>query len=161
MDREILAQQWSDVCARLKEKWSQLSEADFRACEEGVERLIDQIQAKTGESRAVIEQFLAKLADEAATAANEFRDRLHSKLHEGASQAADSARHGYEAAQNAVRERPGQSLAVAFGLGVAAGVGVAILLRHRPAEVATRHGFSSDQLGRHLADALARFMHKQ
>jgi hypothetical protein len=69
--------------------------------------------------------------------------------------------HGYEAAQRAVRQRPGQSLAVAFGLGVAAGVGVAILLRHRPAEVATRHGLSAEQIGRQLAEALTRFMPKR
>jgi ElaB/YqjD/DUF883 family membrane-anchored ribosome-binding protein len=160
MDPEILAQQWTDVCARLKEKWSQLTEADFRACEQGVERLIDQIQEKTGESRAVIEAFLAKLADEAAATANEFRDSVHSKLKEGANQAADHAMHGYEAAQKAVRERPAQSLAVAFGLGIAAGVGVANLLRNRPSEVVTPAG-AAEQLGRHLADALARFVPKK
>jgi ElaB/YqjD/DUF883 family membrane-anchored ribosome-binding protein len=160
MDREILAQQWTDVCARLKEKWSQLSEADFRACEQGVERLIDQIQAKTGESRAAIEAFIAKLADEAAAAATQFRDQMHSKLKQGANQAVEGAAHGYEAAQRAVRERPAQSLAVAFGLGIAAGVGVAILLRNRPSEVVTRHS-AAEQLGRHLADALARFVPKR
>ncbi len=157
VDREVLAQQWTDVCARLKQKWSQLSEADFRACEESVERLVEQIEQKTGESREVIEQFLAQLADEAAAAASELRD----KLHVGAGYAADSARQGYQAAERVVQQRPGQSLAVAFGLGVAAGVGVAILLRDRPGSRSAHHGAMAEQFGRQLADVLARFTPKQ
>ncbi len=161
--REILAQQWDEVCAQLKQKWSQLSDEDFSACEESVERLVEQIQAKTGESREVIQQFLSQVAEEAAAAAGEFRDKVHGKMHEGAAQAAETARHGYAAAERAVQQRPGQSLAVAFGLGVATGVGLAILLRDRPAprKAARYHSHTAEQFGRQFADALARFMPKK
>ncbi|MEX2112870.1 MAG: hypothetical protein WD845_06760 [Pirellulales bacterium] len=162
VDREVLAQQWTDVCARLQQKWSQLSEADFRACEESVERLIDQIQQKTGESREVITQFLSQVADEAAVAAREFRDTLQGKLQAGAGYAADTAKQGYEAAERVVQERPGQSLTVAFGLGVAAGVGLAILLRERPSSRAPAHQSGiAEQFGRQLAEALSRFAPKR
>lgn len=157
--REILAQQWGEVCAQLKQKWSALSDEDFSACEESAERLVEKIQEKTGESREVIEQFLSQVAEEAAAAAGEFRDKLQGKVQQAAAHAADSAHQGYAAAERAVQERPGQSLAVAFGLGVATGVGLAILLRGRPAPRKTAHDYSrtAEQFGRHLADALAKF----
>jgi len=46
-------------------------------------------------------------------------------------QAADQVRSGYDAAERFVRERPGQSLAVCFGVGVITGVVIGLFLRSR------------------------------
>ena len=48
-----------------------------------------------------------------------------------AKQAADQVRAGYDAAERFVRERPKESLAVCFGVGVITGVVIALLLRTR------------------------------
>jgi ElaB/YqjD/DUF883 family membrane-anchored ribosome-binding protein len=51
-------------------------------------------------------------------------------LRDGASDVADRLRGGYESATEMVQDRPGSSVAVAFGAGLVAGVLVALMLRN-------------------------------
>jgi ElaB/YqjD/DUF883 family membrane-anchored ribosome-binding protein len=48
-----------------------------------------------------------------------------------AKQAADQVRAGYDEAERFVRDRPGESLLVCFGVGVITGVVIALSLRSR------------------------------
>ena len=64
VNQEVLAGHWNEVRGKLKEKWGQLSDDDVRAFTGSVDQLIGRIQQKTGETRDVIEDFLAEVAEE-------------------------------------------------------------------------------------------------
>jgi uncharacterized protein YjbJ (UPF0337 family) len=159
VNQQVLAGKWNEVRGKLKEKWGKLSDDDLRTFNGNVEQLVGQIQRKTGESRAAIEDFLGEVADETASAAANLRDMVE----EGAATAADTARqgfealrHGYSEAERTVQQRPAQSLAIAFGLGVAAGVGLALLFRERSDGSRLARGrAATEQFGRQMLDALA------
>jgi uncharacterized protein YjbJ (UPF0337 family) len=159
VNQQVLAGNWNEVKGKLKEKWGKLSEDDLRTFSGNVDQLVGQIQRKTGETREVIEHFLGEVAEDASGAAANLRDRVQ----EGAAMAAETARqgydtlrHGYAEAERTIQQRPAQSMAVAFGLGVAAGVGLALLCRQRPSESTLARGrAATEQFGRHMLDALA------
>jgi uncharacterized protein YjbJ (UPF0337 family) len=173
VNQQILQGNWNEVRGKLKEKWHKLADDDLRSFSGNVDQLVGQIQRKTGESRQAIEEFLGQVAGGASSAAENIRERVQEgmsgvrdRVQEGMSGMADTARQGYDAlqqgyaeAERRVQERPGQSMAVAFGLGMLAGVGVALLFRERPSESAmARTRAAGEQLGRQLLDALNRVM---
>jgi len=151
-NQQQMTNKWREVRQKLKEKWNQLSDQDLRSFDGNVEHLIGQIQRKTGESRAAIEHFL-----------DEFMDTLNEEGSEMASQIRETAQQGYEAvrdtyaeAERAVQRRPAQAVAVAFGLGMVAGLGVVFLLRERQHEsTVSRAGAATERLGRQILDRLA------
>lgn len=143
ISQQILAGNWNEVRGRLKEKWGKLTDDDLRVFNGNVDQLIGRIQQKTGETREIIEEYLDELAEEGSDLLGAARE----KMEETASHVADGVRQGYEGfkqglseAERVVAERPGQSLAVAFGVGLVAGVGLSLILRDRPRETAMAHG---------------------
>ncbi len=162
VNQQVLAGKWNELTGKLTKKWGKLTDDDLRNFNGSVDQLVGQIQRKTGETREAIEEFLGEVAEEGSDIAAVLRD----KLQEGAAHAADSARQGYEAlrhgyaeAERTIQQRPGQSLAVAFGLGMLAGVGVALLFRDRPSESALARGrAATEQFGRQMLDALTAMM---
>jgi uncharacterized protein YjbJ (UPF0337 family) len=159
VNQQILAGKWNEVRGKLKEKWGKLTDDDVRAFNGNVDQLVGRIQHKTGESREAIEDFLGRVADEGSNIATELRDQIEA----GASEVADRARQGYDAlregyaeAGRVVQQRPGQSLAVAFGLGLITGLGAALLLRERRSDtVITRGRAATEQFGKQMLDALS------
>lgn len=160
VNQETLAGKWNEVSGKLKEKWGMLTDDDLRAFNGNVDQLVGRIQRRTGEAREVIEEFLGDAAEEASHTAAHLRD----KVQQGAAQMAETARQGYESlregyseAERTVQERPGQSMAFAFGLGMLAGVGLSLLLRDRSSE-STSRSHAVSEVGRQLRDALSSFM---
>jgi len=162
VNQQVLEGNWNEVSGKLKKKWGQLSDDELSSFKGNVEQLVGAIQRKTGESRQAIEDFLGEVSDGASNVASAARDRLHS----GANYAADAARHGYDTlrhgydeAQRTVKRRPAQSVAVAFGLGFAAGVGLAVMLRDRPAPSRLGRGrAATEKFGRQVLDALGEYV---
>jgi uncharacterized protein YjbJ (UPF0337 family) len=152
LNQQTLAGNWNEVRGKLKQKWGKLTDDDLRSFNGNVDELVGRIQRKTGETRESVERFLSQMSDEGSSMLNEARERIE----EGASQAADAARQGYETlrqgyaqAERVVQERPGQSLAVAFGMGLLSGLGLALMLRERSHHEAIYHR------GRHAAENFA------
>lgn len=162
IDQQVLDHQWRELCGKLKEKWSKLSDDDLRTVNGNLEQLVGRIQHKTGEAREDIERFLDEITDEGSGVFSSVRN----KFDETAGQAAESARDGYEAlrqgyaeAEKVVQQRPGQAVAIAFGLGLLGGLGVALLLRDRNHESRFSQGrAAADHFGRQMLDALAEIM---
>lgn len=159
VNQQALKHHWDEVCDQLQEKWEELQASDLPSFPGNVDQLIGKIQQKTGESREAIEAYLSELTEEGSAAAKEMRKRLE----QGAAQMADTARQGarrcaegYADAGEVIRRRPGQSMAAAFGLGLVAGVGIALLLRGgRPMPSATvrdRGRAYADRFGKQLRD---------
>ncbi len=132
-NRQELSGQWNEVKGRLKEHWGQLTEDDLQRVEGSAEQLVGVVQQKTGATRKEVEKFIDNIldghfGDQAAERVQHYADAAQA----AAADAADYARQNYRrvASQTGdygakvaetVRARPGESLAIAFGLGIAAG----------------------------------------
>jgi len=132
-NREQLRGQWNEVKGRLKEHWGQLTEDDLSQAEGNADHLIGVVQQKTGATRNEIESFLDDLfhgatGERASEAVHQYADAAQAMAHDAAQYARDQARRLSENSTDysarvaeTVRTRPGESLAIAFGLGIAAG----------------------------------------
>jgi len=137
-NQQILEGNWNEIKGKLRQKWGQLTDDDFpQICGEA-DQIIGIIQRKTGEARESIERYLQEVSGCATsavgTAAETVRDYAQhaaQTVQHTAGQAADQVRTGYDAAKCFVRDRPGQSLLVCFGVGVVTGVVIALSLRSR------------------------------
>ena len=138
MNQQILDGNWNEIKGKLREKWGQLTDSDLPQLQGGVEQLVGIIQRKTGDGRESIEKFLQQMYGGAAsamgTAAETVRDyaqHASESVQHTAKQAADQVRAGYDEAERFVRNRPGESLLVCFGLGLISGVMIALSMRSR------------------------------
>ena len=130
--------QWNQLQGKVKEKWGQLSEDDLKIQNGNIDQLVGKIQQKTGEGREAIEKFLTGLTGKGSEAAmkaaeqvNQFAQSVAPKLKEQYGQLSEGAREKLGQAQEAVRHNPSQSVALAFGIGIAAGVLVGLSVRSR------------------------------
>ena len=162
INQQTLSGKWNEVRGKIKNKWGKLTDDDLRSFNGNVDQLVGRIQQKTGESREAIEEFLGQVAEEVSQFVSSVRD----KIEQTSEQAAESAREGYEAfrqgyaeAEKVVQQRPGQAVAVAFGLGLLSGLGVALLLRDRHHDSQLSHGRdAAEHLGRQMLNAFAGMM---
>src|SRR5262245_428069 len=123
VDQQVLKGHWHEVRGKLKEKWGQLTDDDVRSFEGTTESLIGRIQQRTGETRKAIEGFLEEVTDEGADQAHAALNRARESVEAMASRVSESAQEGYDRMEELVMERPGQSLLVAFGVGLVSGIG--------------------------------------
>ena len=137
-DQQILERDWNAIKGMLRQKWGQLLDSDLPQIRGDVDHLVSIIQRRTGEGREAIEQYLREISHSAAsamgTAAETTRDcaqHAAESVQHTAQQAADRVRAGYHEAERFVRNRPGESLLVCFGVGLIAGVVMALSLRSR------------------------------
>ena len=100
-----------------------------------VDKLVGTIQRKTGEGRDAIEKYLNEVSGSAAStfgqaaeSVRQYSNRAAETVQNTARQAADQVRASYVDAERLVRDRPGESLAVCFGVGLVAGVLISIML---------------------------------
>ena len=96
--------------------------------------LIGKIQAKTGEGREAVEKFLTGLTGKgsegiakAAEHVSQFAQSVAPKLKDQYGQLSEGTKEKLGSAQDLVRHNPTQSVAVAFGVGIAAGVLVGVV----------------------------------
>ncbi|SMP59213.1 Uncharacterized conserved protein YjbJ, UPF0337 family [Neorhodopirellula lusitana] len=133
--KQELTGQWNEVKGRLQEHWGQLTDDDLNRVSGSADQLVGVVQQKTGATRREIEDFLSGMFKDS--------DRLKEKVSEAAHQYADVAgeyaaeageylKENYRRASqvsgdysqqlaHTVRTRPAESMAIAFGLGIAAG----------------------------------------
>ena len=133
VNRQELRGQWNEVKGRLKEHWGQLTEDDLQRAEGSTDQLVGVVQQKTGATRSEVESFLdnvlnGRLSDRAAETVQQYADAAQTAATDAAAYARENYRRlasqsGEYTAKVAetVRSRPAESLAIAFGLGIAAG----------------------------------------
>jgi uncharacterized protein YjbJ (UPF0337 family) len=136
--REEIRGNWNQIKNRLQEHWAQLTEDDLRQLQGSAEQLIGRVQQKTGASRREVEQFL----DNTIREVSGFAERAGHTVSQVAGDASRTIRHNADYAgeraqdlgaelMEAARRRPGQSLAIAFGVGIAAGLMLCTSYRRR------------------------------
>ena len=174
VNQAILEGKWNEIRGKLKEKWAQLTDDDVMSFDGNVDQLVGRLQRKTGETKQSVERFLETAANDTSSAMNRVRETVENTAHRAremgeqamsqardtvrqtANQAYDAAREGIEQAEHVIQDRPAQSVLVAFGVGVVAGVGLTLLLRQRqPEPFATRCRSATEQFGKNVLDALA------
>ena len=135
-NQQILQRNWNEIKGKLRNKWAALTDDDLQGCRGDMEQLIGAIQRKTGEARESIENFFDDLSSggasaisRAAEAVRGYAQQATEAIYETSQQGALSVREGYNEVEYRVRQRPAESLAVCFGIGVVTGVVVSLLLR--------------------------------
>jgi uncharacterized protein YjbJ (UPF0337 family) len=135
---QTLQGNWNEIKGMLRSKWGALTDDDLQVFNGNLEQLVGTIQRKTGEARGCIEQFLEQFNSNGASALGKAGETFRASaqqavesVQETSNQAAESVREGYAEVERMVRQRPGESLAVCFGVGVITGVVVGLLFRSR------------------------------
>jgi uncharacterized protein YjbJ (UPF0337 family) len=132
VNQQTLQGNWNEIKGRLCQRWGQLTEDDLREFNGSVDQLIGTIQRKTGESREQIEAQLESLMERASRGAERARESLQQYGHQATqmySQMAGNIRAGYSDVETMVRRNPAESVAVAFGAGLVAGVIIGLVAR--------------------------------
>jgi len=138
INQQTLQGNWNEIKGKLRSKWGSPTDDDLLLFNGNVDQLLGTIQRKTGEARENIEQFFEQFSADSASAINRAGETVRAYAQQAAEtaqqttkQAAESVRKGYAEVENMVRQRPAESLAVCFGVGVVTGVVVGLLLRWR------------------------------
>lgn len=127
---------WTQLKGKIKEKWGQITDNDLAQGEGNVEQLVGMLQRKTGTARRDIEEFMDKamseggnLMNRAASAAQNYASQASEAVSQGYEQVSNQVQQGYEQAEEMIRNRPTESLSVAFGAGIVTGILVTLLMR--------------------------------
>jgi uncharacterized protein YjbJ (UPF0337 family) len=134
--RQELEGSWNDVKGKIQSKWGQLTDDDLSRVKGDANQLIGFLQQKTGETRRSIEEFLDKakengagVVQQAMDSAREYAGQARQMASDHYDQAVEGLQTGVEEAQRMVRRNPMESIAVAFGAGMIAGVVTGLILK--------------------------------
>ncbi len=126
--REELRAHWNEVKNRLHQNWRELSETELSHFNGTPNELVGAIERKTGATRNEIEAFLQNVLRDGesvkqrvASFADQYGNELGQQAREGYEQVAAATADYSKKVVRSVQRRPIESLAIAFGVGIAAG----------------------------------------
>ena len=135
VDQQTLEGNWNEIKGKIRTRWGQLTDDDLSQFHGEVDKLVGTIQRKTGEGRDAIERYLNDLSGSAAStfgqaaeSVRQYSSRASETLQDTAKQAAEQLRAGYAETERFLRDRPRESLAICFGVGLVAGVLISMML---------------------------------
>jgi uncharacterized protein YjbJ (UPF0337 family) len=138
VNAQTLQGNWNEVKGKLRSKWGQLTNDELQNFSGNVDQLVGTIQRKTGEARNSIEHYLEELSTNGASAfsqasesVREYANQAASAVQETSKKASESMRQGYQEAEHMIRQKPGESVAVCFGVGMVVGVLLGLAVRGR------------------------------
>lgn len=138
ISQEILRGNWNQVIGAIKKEFGQITGDDLTGVRGDVDQLIGLVQEKTGRSREQIDAFLSSCCSSAGDTANrvseaaaQYANAAGESLQQSYDRVAESAQQGYHQAVRAVSKRPVESLAIAVGAGMLAGLVFGLVLSRR------------------------------
>jgi len=149
VNQQTLQGNWNEIKGKIRSKWGQLTNDDLQAASGNIDQLVGLIQRKTGEARSSVESFLEELTSngssafsQAAETAREYAQQAVGTMQERSKQATETLRrsydqaseglrHSYDQAEEMIKDRPAESAAVCFGVGMLVGVVLGLALRSR------------------------------
>jgi uncharacterized protein YjbJ (UPF0337 family) len=138
LNAQKLQGSWNQLRGKVKEHWGNLTDDDLRIGEGNIDQLIGRIQHKTGETRDAIERWLSDLTEQGgsmvsnvAQAVSHTAGMASDRLRQHFGEVSDQAEYGYEQARQMIRQRPAQSVAAVFGVGLGLGLLLGLTLRSR------------------------------
>lgn len=136
--REEILGHWNEVKGRLQEHWGELTEDELQRAKGSTDQLVGMVQQKTGATRREIEHFLEGLGERWGEQTQQYSQSAQQAAHEAADYLKDNYRRAASCSSDyanrvsdTVRSRPMESLAIVFGLGLAAGALLFVNRRHR------------------------------
>ncbi len=120
---------WNSFLGGVQKKYSEITGDDLASVKGNIQQMAGVIQRKTGQAREEIEKYLQTLSSDASGTLNhvtEVASNMASKANEGLrdgyNYVAEKSQEGYETARDTVKDKPVETLAIAFGIGVVAGL---------------------------------------
>jgi uncharacterized protein YjbJ (UPF0337 family) len=120
---------WNQLKGEVKKQWGQLTDDDLNWSGGNIDHLVGRIQQRTGESRENIEKFFDKLTSEGSSTVSKAVEQVGSyaqdmshRLRDHYGDVSEQAREGFIHARDYVGRNPVQWIAVAFGVGMLAGM---------------------------------------
>lgn len=149
INEQTLQGNWNEFKGKVRETWGDLSNDDLDRARGNLEQLVGIIQQKTGETKEQISQKLEELgagsqamladASEAVrNAAAQVSERVQAASQQAAEsmqaaseEAAKQVQAGYIQTKRVVTQRPIESMAVVFGVGLLTGIIAGMISRSR------------------------------
>jgi len=134
VNRTALQGNWDEIKGKLRQHWGQLTNDELQSFNGDVEQLVGLIERKTGEGRQAVEDYLDRLTARGSQTMHDVQDYVQQaaqRVQERSRQATESFQQGYDQAEEFVRTRPTESVAVCFGVGVFVGLLLGLTLRGR------------------------------
>jgi uncharacterized protein YjbJ (UPF0337 family) len=136
--QEKIMGNWNQVKGKVKQRWGQLTDDELSEVEGNIDQLIGLVQQKTGEARQQIERALRDISEQAGgsftqatEAARQYAEQAAEQFRGTAEQVRERTMEGYEQAQEIIRRRPAESIAIAFGTGLLVGIVVGLVAGSR------------------------------
>lgn len=145
MNEQVLKGHWNELKGEIQRRWGQFTSDELAQFEGDANELVGLIQRKTGEGRETIEAFLEDVAADTASyteqakqgaeraraAAGAFAHDASERVRAEQERITKNVRYGYAEAEDAVRRKPAESLAIAFGVGLVGGLIIGLSLKGR------------------------------
>ncbi|MFO1092736.1 MAG: CsbD family protein [Planctomycetaceae bacterium] len=138
VNRQELEGQWNQVKGKIQSRWGDLTDDELLRAKGNANELVGVIQQRTGETRRAVEEFLTaavqegkSFAKDAVDVAMDYADDATTAARQGYDELAAQLSSGVDQAQAIVRRNPMESVAVAFGAGLIAGVITGVILKTR------------------------------
>ncbi|MCO6046291.1 CsbD family protein [Aeoliella sp. ICT_H6.2] len=129
---------WTELKGKVKEAWGQLNDDELRDFRGNFDQFVGWIQQQTGQTHdevakclADLEQQFRPVLQQVANTAREYYDQAKDSSGEAVDRVKGELQAQHARAEKLVRTRPVESVAVAFGAGLVAGVVVALVLRSK------------------------------
>jgi uncharacterized protein YjbJ (UPF0337 family) len=129
---------WNQLKGKVKQHWGQLTDDELSEVEGNVDQLIGLVQQKTGEARHNIEQVISGFSrdvggsfTQATETARQYANQATEALRGATDQIRERGMQQYEDAQEMVRRRPAEAVAMAFGTGLVVGLVVGLITGSR------------------------------
>jgi uncharacterized protein YjbJ (UPF0337 family) len=136
INQNMLRGNWNEIKGKLKAHWGALSNDDIQTFNGNVDQLVGLIERKTGETRAAVEDYINQLTANGSASvgaavedARQYVEDAAERIQQRSRQAMESFRDSYEEAEDMVRRKPTESVAICFGVGVFVGLLVGLSLR--------------------------------
>jgi uncharacterized protein YjbJ (UPF0337 family) len=127
--REEIQGNWNSFIGGVQKKYSEITGDDLASVKGNIQQMAGVIQRKTGQAREEIENYLHSLSSDASGTiqhvsemASNMAARANEGLRDGYNYVSDKSQEGYESARATVRQKPVETLAIVFGVGVVAGL---------------------------------------
>lgn len=138
VNQAVLSENWNDIRATLKSRWRQLTDHDLKSFTGSADQLVNMIQKRTGHARNAIENQLEEMIAQGRNVKNQVGEAFHDAAahagelwQDGFDSASDRLAGGYREATAFAKENPGAAVAILFGSGLLAGLGIAMLMRRQ------------------------------
>ncbi len=136
--RDQLMGNWNSIVGSIKEKFGDFTTDELARVEGNFEQLIGLVQRKSGQSREQIASFLSECCETAestygrvANRASQYVGSAEEVIRDQYGRVASEAKKGLDYTAQSVGRRPLESLAIAVGSGVIAGVLLGLSMSNR------------------------------